>query len=98
MREFGIRLALGASRRTLVRLVLRRNFKLISVALIVGAMLSLAVTTLARRFLFGVAAADPATFGAMALLLRTLQRHVTARSSYLNRPPPRWSRERSVVS
>ena len=68
-REFGIRLALGASRLTLVHLVLRRGFKLIGVAIVVGAMLSLVVTGLARRFLFGLGAADPLTFGAMSLLL-----------------------------
>ena len=82
MREFGIRLALGASRPTLVRLVLRRGAKLIGVALIVGAILSFAVTSLARRFLFGLGAADPITFGAMASLLAV----VAISASYLPLP------------
>jgi putative ABC transport system permease protein len=85
-REFGIRLALGASRTTLIRLVLGRGFKLIGIAVVAGAMLSLAVTILARRFLFGLGAADPLTFGAMSLLLAV----VAACASYL--PARRASR------
>ena len=79
MREFGIRLALGASRTTLVRLVLRRGIKLIGVAVVIGAILSLVVTSLARRFLFGLGTADPLTFGAAALLLAV----VAVSASYL---------------
>jgi predicted permease len=68
-REFGIRLALGASRATLVNLVLRRGAVLIGLALAIGAVLALGVTTLAHRFLFGLGAADPVTFAGMAVVL-----------------------------
>jgi predicted permease len=68
-REFGIRLALGAERATLVRMALSRSFTLIAVSVGIGAVLSLGVTTLARRFLFGLGAADPVTFSVVSLLL-----------------------------
>ncbi len=68
-REFGIRLALGAERPTLVRLVLGRSLVLIAFAVGIGATLALAITSLAHRFLFGLGAADPVTFAVVPLLL-----------------------------
>ena len=68
-REFGIRLALGAERATLVRLVLRRGLVLIGIAVGIGTLLALGVANLAQRFLFGLGAGDPVTFGVVPLLL-----------------------------
>jgi ABC-type antimicrobial peptide transport system permease subunit len=68
-REFGIRLTLGAGRSALVRLVLRRGFMLIGIAVGTGSLLAIGVTTLARRFLFGLGALDPLTFVAVPVLL-----------------------------
>ena len=68
-REFGIRLTLGAGRSALVRLVLRRGFMLIGIAVGTGSLLAIGVTTLARRFLFGLGALDPETFVIVPVLL-----------------------------
>lgn len=68
-REFGIRLALGASRATLVGLVLRRGLLLIGVSLVTGAVLAVGVTSLARRFLYGLGATDPLTFAVVPAVL-----------------------------
>jgi hypothetical protein len=78
-REFGIRLALGAERATLVRLVLGRSVVLIASAVGIGATLALGVTSLAQRFLFGLGAADPMTFSVVPLLLAV----VAIAASYL---------------
>jgi ABC-type antimicrobial peptide transport system permease subunit len=68
-RDLGIRMALGATPRSIVVLILRHGM---SVALIgVGAGLAGAfvLTRFMRKLLFGVAPADPVTFAAVALLL-----------------------------
>jgi len=61
-REFGIRLALGARRSSVVGMFLRQGLSLIGAAAIVGIPLSLFAASLLRAFLFGVAPQDPATF------------------------------------
>jgi putative ABC transport system permease protein len=69
IREFGIRLAIGATQGDLLRGVLRRATVLIVAGLCLGlpgsAMLALAITDL----LYGVSALDPLTFVAVSLLL-----------------------------
>ena len=68
VREIGIRVALGADRGTVVRMVLRQGLGLtligIAIGLAAGALASLAV----RSLLFGVSALDPITFGGGAAL------------------------------
>jgi len=68
-REFGIRIALGAPRRTVLGLVLRDGLLLIGCGTAIGIGGALAATRLLSGFLFGVAPTDPVTFGAVALLL-----------------------------
>jgi predicted permease len=68
-REFGVRMALGARRADVGRLVLRQATLLVGVGVGVGLVASLAATRLMAALLFGVAATDPVTFVAVALIL-----------------------------
>ncbi len=67
--EIGIRMALGASAREVVKLVGRRALLLISAGLVLGLAGSLALTRLIASQLWGVTPTDPATFAAVSLLL-----------------------------
>lgn len=68
-REIGIRSALGAARRDLLRLVVVEGMRLALVGAVVGIGLALGLLQLAKEMLFGVSAADPLTFALVALLL-----------------------------
>ena len=68
-REIGIRMALGAGRGDVLKLVLRHSLLLIAVGLAVGVGGSLALTRLIESQLWGVTATDPATFVIVSLLL-----------------------------
>jgi putative ABC transport system permease protein len=68
-REVGIRMALGARREEVVRLVLRRGLGVIAVALAVGLAAALGLAPLLRRQLYGVVPLDPVTFLAVPLVL-----------------------------
>jgi putative ABC transport system permease protein len=68
-REMGIRLALGAQRRDLLKLVLVQGLTLTMIGVGAGLALSLALTRFLTSMLFGVSAVDPITFAAIALLL-----------------------------
>jgi predicted permease len=65
--EIGLRMALGAGRASIVRLVLARGAALTGAGLAAGLLGALAATRLLRTMLFGVAATDPLTYGVMAL-------------------------------
>jgi predicted permease len=69
-REIGVRLALGARPRAIVREVLGRGMRLAGVAVAVGVVGALALTRLLAGLLAGVGPTDPLTFaGTVALLL-----------------------------
>ena len=68
-REFGVRIALGASRRDVLRLVLAGAARLIVSGALVGLALSAALSKSIATFLFGVPPLDPVTFVAVAALL-----------------------------
>jgi putative ABC transport system permease protein len=68
-REIGVRMALGASRRDVLKLVVRQGMKLTFIGVALGLVASLALTRTMKNLLFNVSATDPATFGAIALLL-----------------------------
>jgi hypothetical protein len=68
-REFGVRIALGASARQLVSSVLSESFRLTIVGLMIGFGLSVAVGTVLARVLYGVTPTDPTTFGTVFVLL-----------------------------
>jgi putative ABC transport system permease protein len=68
-REFGIRLALGASRANIYRLVLRRGLQLVAVGALIGLVCAAALGRLLGSQLYETRSADPATLGAAAALL-----------------------------
>jgi ABC-type antimicrobial peptide transport system permease subunit len=68
-RELGIRLALGASRTNVLRVVLGRSALLIGAGLAIGLALAFAAARAIASFLYGVGAADPLAFAGSALLL-----------------------------
>jgi predicted permease len=67
--ELGIRSALGASRGEIVGLVVRSGMKLAAMGLAGGLVAALALTRFMAGLLYGVGPADPATLGAVTLLL-----------------------------
>jgi predicted permease len=67
--EIGIRVALGASRRVILRMVLRETLLLAFAGLAVGIPCALAASHLVAHMLFGVSAHDPATVVAVAFAL-----------------------------
>ena len=64
-REIGVRVALGAGRGRVLRLVLGQSATLVSIGLIAGVALSMSMTRLLRTLLFGVQPGDPLTVVAM---------------------------------
>lgn len=68
-REIGVRMALGATRLSVARLVLRQGSILVGVGLAVGLLLALATGRLLESFLYQVHPADPWTYIAAALAL-----------------------------
>ncbi|AFE09299.1 ABC transporter permease [Corallococcus coralloides DSM 2259] len=68
-RELGIRMALGAARGDVLRLVLAQGLRLSLTGVAVGLCLSLGLARLLGSLLYGVSADDPWTFGGVALLL-----------------------------
>ena len=68
-RELGIRTALGAGRKDILRLVLGEGMRLTVVGILAGSALALGVGKLLASQLLGVGAADPVTFAAIAALL-----------------------------
>ena len=71
-REIGIRIALGAAGPDVRRLILSDGFRLTGIGLGIGVGAALILTRLMRGLLYGVSPTDPATFGAIALLLTTV--------------------------
>jgi putative ABC transport system permease protein len=67
--EFGIRMALGANRRDVFRLVLGQGTRLTLLGISLGIVAAFIATRLMATLLFGVSATDPLTFAAVALLL-----------------------------
>jgi putative ABC transport system permease protein len=68
-RELGIRLALGAQTRDVLRLVIRQGMRLALIGTSFGLLGAWSVMRLMKSLLFGVSATDPLTFAAIALLL-----------------------------
>jgi len=67
--EIGIRMALGADRQNISRLIVGSGMRFIAVGLLLGIAGSLAATKLIANLLFSVSASDPGTFAGIAALL-----------------------------
>lgn len=92
VRELGIRLALGAPRQSLTRLLLARGMVIAGVGLLIGLGVSYGMGQAMRGLLFGVGATDPATLGAASVALAA----TAALASWI--PARRASRVDAVVS
>jgi ABC-type antimicrobial peptide transport system permease subunit len=68
-REFGVRIALGATSGNVLRMVLGQGLRTIVVGVVIGIAGSFALTKTVSSLLFGVTATDPVTFGGVTLLL-----------------------------
>jgi len=68
-REFGVRVALGASPQQLARAVATRGLKLIAVGVAGGFVLYAMAAPFLRAFLYGVTTSDPVTLAAVTLAL-----------------------------
>lgn len=68
-REIGIRMALGATARDVLQLVIRQGMQLVWLGMAIGIVAALALTQLLKGFLFGVSTTDPLTFFGIVVLL-----------------------------
>ncbi len=91
-REIGIRIALGATQRAIVRLIVLKGLALALCGVAIGTIGAFAISRLMRSLLFGVTPSDPFTFIMIALLL-TL---ITLLASYI--PAHRAARIDPIVS
>ena len=90
--EIGIRMALGAGRADVVRMVMREATLLLGAGLIVGAVLAIAAARMATSLLFGLRPWDPSTLAASAVVLAA----IAALASYL--PAARASRLEPTIA
>src|SRR5262245_19026345 len=67
-RELVVRVALGASGSSVLRMVLGEGFRLVSIGLVLGLLASVASSRLLTRLLYQVRATDPSTLAAIALM------------------------------
>ena len=67
--EMGVRMALGAERLQVQRMILRQGMGIVAVALAIGVAGALAAGRLLRALLFEVSPSDPAVYAAVVLLL-----------------------------
>jgi len=70
--EMGIRMALGAERQDIMRLVLRQGMVLVMVGVLCGLIASWALTRITARLLVGVSATDPLTYTSVTLVLAAI--------------------------
>ena len=71
-REIGVRMALGAERRDVLRLIVGQGMTLALIGLGIGPVIAFAAARLLTSLLYGVSPADPATFAGIALLLASV--------------------------
>lgn len=71
-REIGVRVALGAEPKAVVRLVVGGGLRLAAAGVAIGAVLAAAATRVLESMLYGVSPTDPLTFGTAALLVTAI--------------------------
>lgn len=67
--ELGIRMALGASRTSMLALIVKQGMKLAGIGVLAGLAVSYGLARLLSSLLYGVKASDPVTFGVVAMML-----------------------------
>jgi putative ABC transport system permease protein len=67
--EIGIRMALGAQPRDVLRMVIAQGARLAALGLVIGILAALALTRLMTSLLYSVSSSDPATFATVTVLL-----------------------------
>jgi ABC-type antimicrobial peptide transport system permease subunit len=67
--EFGLRVALGAQRRDVMRMVLAQSARLAVPGIIVGVLLALSMSRVVQTLIYGVSPADPAILASVVLLV-----------------------------
>jgi putative ABC transport system permease protein len=67
--EIGVRMALGAGRTDVLRLVIGQGVTLAAIGIVAGIVAALGVTQLIKTLLYNVTASDPASFGGVAVFL-----------------------------
>jgi len=70
--EFGIRIALGAQPIDVVGMILGESLRLVGAGILIGSLAAFGLTRILARLLYGVSAADPVTFLAVAALLASV--------------------------
>ena len=70
-KEIGVRLALGADRANVLRLVIGQSMRVVLLGVFLGVLGSLAVARAVQSLLFGISAFDPLTFAGVVALLAT---------------------------
>jgi predicted permease len=68
-REIGLRMALGAETRDVIKLIVKQGMGLTLIGVTIGVMLAVAVTRLLASLLYGVTSTDPATFAGVVLFV-----------------------------
>jgi predicted permease len=68
-REIGLRMALGASASSVIRMIVARGLALTGIGLAIGLVTAWLATRAMKNLLYGVAATDPVTFASVAALL-----------------------------